>query len=66
LRNQTPSGAELAGLGILLAASFLIPLALGAVLDAALHTGPALLILGLLAGIAAGSMLAWRRFKHYL
>jgi F0F1-type ATP synthase assembly protein I len=66
LRNQTPSGAELAGLGVLLAVAVLLPLAVGAGLDAALHTSPLLLLVGLAVGVVLGAAAVWSRFRRYL
>lgn len=51
--SDGPSGSDLAGLGILLAASVLVPLIGGGLLDRVLHTGSLLLFVGLLVGIAA-------------
>lgn len=51
--SNGPSGSDLAGLGILLAASVLVPLIGGGLLDSVLHTGSLLLFVGLLVGIAA-------------
>lgn len=48
-----PSGGDLAGVGLLLAASVLVPLIGGGLLDSVLHTGPLLLFVGLVVGIAA-------------
>jgi F0F1-type ATP synthase assembly protein I len=51
--SNGPSGSDLASLGILLAASVLVPLIGGGLLDKVLHTGSLLLFVGLLVGIAA-------------
>jgi F0F1-type ATP synthase assembly protein I len=51
--SDGPSGRDLAGLGLVLAASVLVPLIGGSLLDGALHTGPLLLFVGLVVGIAA-------------
>ena len=66
MRNQTPSGAELAGLGVLLAVAVLVPLAAGAGLDTVLHTSPLLLLVGLVVGVALGTAAVWSRFRRYL
>jgi len=42
-RGRAPSGGELAGLGVLLAAVVVLPLLIGAVLDNVIHTAPLLL-----------------------
>ena len=65
-RGRAPSGGELAGLGVLLAAVVVLPLLVGAVLDSAVHTGPLLLFAGLLIGIVAGAAVVYTRFKQYL
>lgn len=65
-RGRAPSGGELAGLGVFLAAVVVIPLLIGAVLDNAIHTAPLLLLAGLVVGIVAGGALVYTRFKRYL
>jgi hypothetical protein len=47
-----PSGADLAGLGLLLAAAFVVPLVVGSAVDGLLHRGPVFLLIGLFVGIA--------------
>ena len=64
-RSQGPSGGELAGLGIALALSFVIPLLAGLGLDAALKTGPVFLLVGVLVGIGAAIATAFVRFQRY-
>jgi F0F1-type ATP synthase assembly protein I len=49
----SPSGGDLVGLAVLLAAAVVIPLVIGVALDAALRTGPLFFLVGLLVGIAA-------------
>ncbi len=64
--NRRPSGAELAGLGLFLAAAFIVPFVAGLGLDALLRTSPLFLFLGLLAGIAAaaaGLVARWKRYQ---
>jgi F0F1-type ATP synthase assembly protein I len=56
-----PSGFELIGLGVFLAASG------GLSLDAKLHTGPLFFFLGLLVGIVAAVSVVYTRFvRRYL
>jgi F0F1-type ATP synthase assembly protein I len=65
-RGRAPSGGELAGLGVFLAAVVVFPLLIGAVLDNAVHTAPLLLLAGLALGIVAGGAVVYTRFKRYL
>ena len=61
-----PRGTELLGLGVFLAAAFIVPFVAGPVLDAAVHTSPLFLIAGLVVGIVAGGAVVYTRFKRYL
>lgn len=61
-----PGGAELAGLGLLLAAAVVIPLVLGILLDGAARTSPVFLLVGLVLGIVAAGLVTYTRFKRYL
>lgn len=64
--NQGPSGAELAGLGVFLAAAFVVPIVLGALLDGVLRTSPLFLFVGLAAGIVAAVAIVYVRYvKRY-
>jgi F0F1-type ATP synthase assembly protein I len=65
LRNQTPSGAELAGLGVFVAAAFIGPFITGLVLDAIVHSSPLFLFIGLIVGIAAATFGLYLRLKRY-
>jgi F0F1-type ATP synthase assembly protein I len=65
-RGRAPSGGELAGLGVFLAAAVVLPLLAGAVLDNVIHTAPLLLFAGLVVGIVAGGAVVYTRFKRYL
>jgi F0F1-type ATP synthase assembly protein I len=58
----TPSGAELAGLAVVLAVVVVIPLVGGVLLDGARHTSPLFFMVGLLVGIAAAVGLIYTRF----
>ncbi len=62
----SPSALQLAGWGVTLAATVLVPMVIGGVLDGAMGTGPAFLLLGLLFGVAASVGAAYVRFKRYL
>jgi hypothetical protein len=56
-----PSGFELVGLGVFLAASVIVPLVGGLSLDAALHTGPLFFFVGLFVGIVAAAGVVYTR-----
>jgi F0F1-type ATP synthase assembly protein I len=64
-RSPSPSGAELAGLGVFLTAVIVLPLLGGIRLDDALNSGPAGLLGGLLLGIVAASAAVFVRFRRY-
>ena len=49
-----------------LAAAVLVPMVIGGVLDGAMGTGPAFLLLGLLFGVVAAVAAAYVRFRRYL
>jgi hypothetical protein len=61
-----PSGSELLGLGLTLAASVLVPLFAGIGLDVLAHTSPIGLLLGLVVGVTVASVAVFQRFKRYL
>jgi hypothetical protein len=61
-----PRGTELVGLGIFLAAAFLVPFVAGLALDALTHTSPLFLFVGLVVGIAAAVFGGYQRLKRYL
>jgi F0F1-type ATP synthase assembly protein I len=63
---QSPSGLELVGLGIFLAAVVVVPLFLGILVDAKFGTAPLGIGLGLLLGILGGFAGVYMRFKRYL
>jgi F0F1-type ATP synthase assembly protein I len=65
-RGRAPSGGELAGLGVFLAAAVVLPLLIGAALDNMIHTAPLLLFGGLVIGIVAGGAVVYSRFRRYL
>jgi hypothetical protein len=64
-RGRAPSGGELAGLGIFLAAAILIPLLAG-ILLASLVGGAVFIFIGLLVGIIAGVAVVYTRARQYL
>lgn len=61
-----PSGAELAGLGAVVAGAVVVPLVAGLLLDSALRTGAIFLIVGLVVGIIGAVATVYVRFKRYL
>jgi len=64
--SRGPTGAELAGLGLFLAAAFVLPFVAGLGLDALLRTSPLFLFIGLVVGIAAaaaGLVARWKRYQ---
>jgi hypothetical protein len=61
-----PSGSELVGLGLTLAASVLVPLFAGVGLDALLNISPIGLLFGLALGVTLASVAVFQRFKRYL
>ena len=62
----SPSGTELAALGLFLCVVIVVPLLVGLGVDGALHSGPAGLVVGLLVGIVAGVAGIYVRFRRYL
>lgn len=61
-----PRGTELVGLGVFLAAAFILPFVAGLALDAIVHTSPLFLFIGLVLGIAAAAAGLYQRLKRYL
>ena len=64
--ERGPTGAELIGLGLMVAISVLLPMGAGLALDAAVHTSPIGLLIGLVAGVAAAVFVVFREYKRYL
>jgi len=61
-----PTGAELMGLGALLAGAVVVPIVLGIVLDGALRTSPLFMFAGLVVGILASIGVVYVRYvKRY-
>ncbi|MFI5282798.1 MAG: AtpZ/AtpI family protein [Candidatus Dormibacterales bacterium] len=59
-----PTGADMAGIGIYLAAAVLIPLLGGVALDKALNTAPVFVLIGLFVGLAAGATGIWLKIRE--
>lgn len=64
--GDSPSGAELAGLAVMLAVLIVVPLLAGLALDSALGRGPIFLLGGICVGVAAAGAAVYVRFKRYL
>jgi F0F1-type ATP synthase assembly protein I len=64
--GQGPSGLELLGLAVLLAAAVVVPLVLGLAIDSAAHSGPTFFFIGLFLGVVAAVATVYTRFKRYL
>jgi F0F1-type ATP synthase assembly protein I len=64
--DPAPSGAELVGLAVYLAASVVIPLLIGVAVDSAAHTAPLFLFVGLSIGIVAAVAVTYTRIRRYL
>lgn len=64
--SRGPSGAELAGLGVFLAAAVVVPLLAGILLDNLSQRSPLFLFIGLLVGIVAGVAVVYTRIRRYL
>ncbi len=59
-----PTGTDMAGIGIYLAAAVLLPLLAGVALDKALHTAPLFVLVGLFVGLAAGATGIWLKVRE--
>jgi F0F1-type ATP synthase assembly protein I len=64
--KREPTRGDYAGLGAGLAGAFLVPLLAGIAVDAAAHTGPVFLFIGLGLGIVLAAVTAFVRFKQFL
>jgi F0F1-type ATP synthase assembly protein I len=62
--SSGPTGADLAGLGMYLAAVVLIPLLGGVALDRAWHTAPVFVLVGLFVGLAGGAAGIWLKVRE--
>lgn len=64
--GQGPSGMELLGLAVLLAAAVVVPLVIGLVIDQVAHSAPIFFFIGLLLGVIGAVATVYTRFKRYL
>jgi F0F1-type ATP synthase assembly protein I len=62
--SSGPTGADLAGIGMYLAAVVLLPLLGGVALDHAWHTAPLFVLIGLFVGLAAGAAGIWMKVRE--
>jgi len=62
--GKGPSGADMAGLGIYLAAAVLLPIVGGVALDKALNTAPVFVLIGLFVGLVAGAAGIWLKVRE--
>jgi hypothetical protein len=65
-RPLNPSGTELIGLGVAIALTLIVPLAIGVGVDFLLHSSPIGFLVGLLVGIVAVSVFVVQQFRRYL
>ena len=63
--NQGPSGADMAGIGIYLAAAVLLPIVGGVLLDGVFHKSPVFVLIGLFVGLAAGAAAVWLKVREF-
>ena len=61
--NSGPTVADLAGIGMYLAAVILLPLLAGVWIDSAWHTAPLFVLIGLFVGLAAGAAGVWLKVR---
>ena len=65
-RPASPSGTELIGLGIAIAAALVVPTLIGVGIDALLHSSPAGFLIGLAIGVTAAAVTVVTQFRRYL
>ena len=63
--KSTPTGADMAGIGIYFAAAVLLPLLGGAALDKVFNTAPVLVLVGLAVGLVIGAVGLWFRVREF-
>lgn len=64
--KSTPTGADMAGLGVYFAAAVLVPIVIGAVLDSRFHTAPWFVLGGLFVGLVAGATAIWLKLREFI
>jgi F0F1-type ATP synthase assembly protein I len=63
--SEGPGGADLAGIGVFLAAAVLLPILGGVLLDGALRTSPVFVLVGLFVGLVAGAAAIWMKVREF-
>ena len=63
-RSSGPTGGDLAGVGVYLAAAVLLPVLGGAVLDNVFHRAPLFVLVGLGVGLVAGAAAVWLKVRE--
>jgi F0F1-type ATP synthase assembly protein I len=63
--KSTPTGADMAGIGIYFAAAVLLPLLGGVALDKVFNTAPVFVLIGLVVGLVIGSVGLWFRVREF-
>jgi F0F1-type ATP synthase assembly protein I len=63
--SQGPTGADMAGVGFYFAAAALLPILGGVGLDAAFHTSPVFVLIGLVVGLVAGGAAVWLKIREF-
>jgi hypothetical protein len=59
-------GGDLAGLGGMIAAAFVVPMLIGLGVDSVAHSGPLFFLIGLAVGIVGAIVTGYTRFKRFL
>jgi F0F1-type ATP synthase assembly protein I len=62
---KSPTGADMAGIGIYFAAAVLLPLLGGVALDKVFDTAPVFVLVGLVVGLVIGSVGLWYRVREF-
>jgi F0F1-type ATP synthase assembly protein I len=62
--SSGPTGADMAGIGIYLAAAVLLPLLGGVALDKVFNTAPVFVLVGLFVGLVAGAAGIWLKVRE--
>jgi ATP synthase protein I len=63
--SQGPTGTDMAGIGIYLAAAVLLPIIGGVLLDGVFKTSPVFVLVGLFVGLAAGAAAVWLKVREF-
>ncbi len=63
--SSGPTGSDMAGIGIYLAACVLLPLLGGVGLDSVFHSSPVFVLIGLFVGLVAGGVAIWLKVREF-